>query len=195
MQEESKKNIKGIKVLFGGSFNPPTKAHYEIAKEVIDKFEVKEFVFLPTGNVYNKPNLIECKQRIAMLDLLCKKLTNASVSDYEMKQDVYLGTYKTLEHFKGFYFLMGADNFITLHQWINYPNVIINNKFLVVERNNIDLNEYINKHLDVKNNIKNFLFYDEFKQIDISSSKFNQTKDYSLLLEEVADYIINHNLY
>ena len=39
MQEESKKNIKGIKVLFGGSFNPPTKAHYEIAKEVIDKFE------------------------------------------------------------------------------------------------------------------------------------------------------------
>lgn len=195
MQEECKKNIKGIKVLFGGSFNPPTKAHYEIAKEVIDKFEVKEFVFLPTGNVYNKPNLIECKQRIAMLDLLCKKLKNASVSDYEMKQDVYLGTYKTLEHFKGFYFLMGADNFITLHQWINYPNVIINNKFIVVERNNIDLNEYINKHLDVKNNIKNFLFYDEFKQIDISSSKFNQTKDYSLLLEEVADYIRNHNLY
>lgn len=195
MQEESKKNIKGIKVLFGGSFNPPTKAHYEIAKEVIDKFEVKEFVFLPTGNVYNKPNLIECKQRIAMLDLLCKKLKNASVSDYEMKQDVYLGTYKTLEHFKGFYFLMGADNFITLHQWINYPNVIINNKFIVVERNNLDLNEYINKHLDVKNNINNFLFYEDFKQIDISSSKFNQTKDYSLLLEEVADYIINHNLY
>ncbi len=195
MQEERKKNIKGIKVLFGGSFNPPTKAHYEIAKEVIDKFEVKEFVFLPTGNVYNKPNLIECKQRIAMLDLLCKKLKNAGVSDYEMKQDVYLGTYKTLEHFKGFYFLMGADNFITLHQWINYPNVIINNKFIVVERNNLDLNEYINKHLDVKNNINNFLFYEDFKQIDISSSKFNQTKDYSLLLEEVADYIINHNLY
>lgn len=195
MQEERKNKTKGIKVLFGGSFNPPTKAHYEIAKEVIDKFEVKEFVFLPTGNVYNKPNLIECKQRIAMLDLLCKKLKNASVSDYEMKQDVYLGTYKTLEHFKGFYFLMGADNFITLHQWINYPNVIINNKFIVVERNNLDLNEYINKHLDVKNNIKNFLFYEDFKQIDISSSKFNQTKDYSLLLEEVADYIINHNLY
>lgn len=188
-------DVKGIKVLFGGSFNPPTKAHFEIAKKVIEKYEVTDFIFLPTGNVYNKPNLIDCKYRIEMLQILCKKLNNASVSDYEMKQKKYLGTYKTLEDFQGYYFLMGADNFITLHSWINFPNVVINNRFLVINRNGINCNEYL-ETVNVINEYKdNFIFVDDFKEIDISSTKYHQTKDESLLLDEVNEYIKKYSVY
>ena len=189
------KEVQGIKVIFGGSFNPPTKAHYEIAKRVIEKYSVNDFVFIPTGNVYNKPNLIDAKYRIEMLEILCNKLNNARVSDYEMKQTKYLGTYQTLKDFQGYYFLMGADNFITLHQWINYPNVVKDNKFIVIDRNNIDLEEYINKYSDVKDSIDNFVFFEEFKEIDISSTKYHQTKDENLLLEEVNLYIKNNKIY
>ena len=189
------KELKGIKVLFGGSFNPPTKAHYEIAKFIIDKFEVSDFVFLPTGNVYNKPNLIDCKYRIEMLELVCDELNNASVSDYEMKQKEYLGTYKTLQDFNEYYFLMGADNFITLHSWINYPKVVIDNKFIVINRNNIDCNQYMAKKEEVLKNKYNFIFVDEFKEIDISSTKYHQTKDKNLLLDSVSNYIDLNEIY
>lgn len=187
--------LKGIKVLFGGSFNPPTKAHFEIAKKVIEKYQVADFIFLPTGNVYNKPNLIDCKYRIEMLQFLCDKLNNAHVSDYEMQQKKYLGTYKTLADFKGYYFLMGADNFITLHSWINFPNVIIDNRFLVINRNGIDCNEYLKKEEVINKYKDNFIFVNDFKEIDISSTKYHQTKDASLLLDEVNLYIKNNNLY
>ena len=188
-------DLRGIKVLFGGSFNPPTKAHFEIARSIIEKFNVIDFVFLPTGNVYNKANLIDAKYRIEMLELLCKKLTNARVSDYEMKQTKYLGTYKTLEDFKGYYFVMGADNFITLHQWINYPKVVIENHFIIINRNGIDLEKYAKSYPDIYNNLNNFIIFNEFKEVDISSSLFNKTKDYSLLEKEVVLYIKKHNLY
>lgn len=189
------KDIKGIKVIFGGSFNPPTKAHFEIAKMVIEKFQVVDFIFLPTGNVYNKANLIDAKYRIEMLQLLCDKLNNASVSDYEMRQTKYLGTYKTLEDFRGYYFLMGADNFITLPQWINYPNVVINNKFIVINRDGIDCLKFMKEEDIIYEYKDNFIFVDDFKEIDISSSKYHQTKDKNLLLEEINFYIEKQNLY
>ena len=189
------KDLKEIKVLFGGSFNPPTKAHFEIARSIIEKFNVIDFVFLPTGNVYNKANLIDAKYRIEMLELLCNKLKNARVSDYEIKQEKYLGTYKTLEDFKNYYFIMGADNFITLHQWINYPDVVIKNRFIVINRNGIDLIDYAKKYPDIYKNLDNFIIFNEFCELDISSTKYHQTKEKALLLDEVNSYIKQKKLY
>ena len=78
--------IKNINVIFGGSFNPPTVAHYEISKQIIEHFNVLDFVFMPTGNNYSKPELINASHRYKMLELVCKKLKNARVSDFEMTQ-------------------------------------------------------------------------------------------------------------
>ncbi len=52
-----------INVIFGGSFNPPTIAHYEISKAIIDKFKVNDFVFVPTSLNYGKKTLIDSKMR------------------------------------------------------------------------------------------------------------------------------------
>ena len=83
--------------------------------------DVEEFVFLPTANNYQKPNLAPICDRITMLTFICKHLKNASVSDFEAKISEYKGTSYTLECFPGFYFVMGADNFDYIEKWINYP--------------------------------------------------------------------------
>ena len=44
---------------FGGSFNPPTYAHINIAKASIEKLGLDKFFFVPVGNLYNKPDLID----------------------------------------------------------------------------------------------------------------------------------------
>ena len=95
-----------MKIIYGGAFNPPTRAHYEIAKYIIDKYEGCEFVFMPAGNVYNKPGLEKDTDRLEMLKLICDKLNNkAIVSTFEFDQKVFCGTYCTMEKFEGAYFL------------------------------------------------------------------------------------------
>lgn len=183
-----------MKVLYGGSFNPPTRAHLKIAEKIYEKFDVEEFVFLPTANNYQKPNLAPICDRITMLTFICKHLKNASVSDFEAKISEYKGTSYTLECFPGFYFVMGADNFDYIEKWINYPEVIIKNKFIIVPRDKYDFEKkfkseyYLNKYRD------NFIILD-IEDIDMSASLFRINNDRDLVIDEVYDYIKEHSLY
>lgn len=185
-----------MEVVFGGSFNPPTKAHYEIAKYIINKYKNSEFVFLPANNFYNKGELINFSDRLQMLEIVCNKLgPRAKVSNFEGTLDKYLGTYYTLSHFKNPVFLMGADNFITLPSWINFKNLIKDFKFIIIPRDDINLkkvfqeNDLLNKYKD------NFTIINEFRKLDLSSSTYRKTLDSSLLLTEVNEYIKTNNLY
>ena len=57
-------------IIYGGAFNPPTKAHYLIAKELIEKFKPDTFYFLPVGEKYNKPGMASFKNRFNMAESL-----------------------------------------------------------------------------------------------------------------------------
>ena len=43
---------------FGGSFNPVTKAHVELAKEITNKYKLDKVIFVPVGDKYNKMGLM-----------------------------------------------------------------------------------------------------------------------------------------
>lgn len=179
-----------MKIIYGGSFNPPTIAHYEISKYILDKFPESEIIFVPTAQHYNKPGLCYDIDRINMLKIMCHKLgERASVSGFEIYQKEYLGTYYTLKHFGECYFLMGADNFDYIEKWIKFPEIVIENKFIVIPRDNYDIekkfkeNEILNKYRD------NFIILEEFDKVYISSSEYRNTKNKSLLLDEINEYI------
>lgn len=183
-------------IIYGGSFNPPTIAHYEIAKYILNKFPKSNLIFLPTANSYKKNDLGDFYSRVEMLEILASKLgKRASVSDFEGKLDKYYGTYYSLSQFENPYFVIGADNLMTIDTWINYPRIVQEFKFIVIPRDDLDIAEFINSKVDLKNNRDNFIILDEFKKIDLSSSIYRLSKDSKLLLEEVADYIKNNNLY
>lgn len=59
--------------IFGGSFNPPHKAHFQIAKEILNQGLVDRIIFVPTGNRYNKKDLIPNKYRYEMLKMMTRK--------------------------------------------------------------------------------------------------------------------------
>lgn len=56
--------------IFGGAFNPPHKMHKEIAIELLQKDYLDKIIYVPTGNNYNKPGLLDGKDRLNMLNLL-----------------------------------------------------------------------------------------------------------------------------
>ena len=79
---------------FGGSFNPPTYAHINVAKMSIEKFNLDAVYFVPVGNLYNKLSLIDENYRYKMLELIC--------DDKIMVENIELGRKQTLNTLQAF---------------------------------------------------------------------------------------------
>ena len=181
-------------IIYGGAFNPPTKAHYLIAKKIIEQFNPDTFYFLPVGQRYNKKGMTDYENRYEMTMIMANKLKNASVSRKE-NEESFRGTYYALKDFSlidpDIYFVMGADNFDYLDNWIMAKNLISEFKFIVITRVGFDVGKLIEeKYSDNRDNFT-------VLEIDfpISSTQFRENKDTSILLDEVYEYIKINNLY
>lgn len=181
-------------IIYGGAFNPPTKAHYLIAKKLIEEFNPDTFYFLPVGEKYNKKGMATFNERFQMTQIIANKLPKAKVSDKE-NEEHFRGTYYMLKDFSlidnDVYFVMGADNFDYLDNWIMADKLIKEFKFIILTREGYDVYKLINeKYLAYK---ENFIIVD----IDypISSTYFRNTKDNEILLDEVYEYIKENELY
>ena len=125
--------------IFGGSFNPPHRAHYAIAKYLLKNKIVDQIIFVPTGIHYQKEGLIDDVHRMNMISYFAIQEPNISVSDYELKNKcVY--TYQTLDYFQSIYpeadiyFILGLDNLLEIKTWKEYKYLLKNYKFLCIDR-------------------------------------------------------------
>ena len=100
-----------MNIVFGGSFNPITKAHLDIINKLKEKFNPENVIILPASDNYTWKNLTKSNDRLNMIKLVCK---DCIISDYELKQSTYKGTINSLNYlsktYKDLYFCMGADN-------------------------------------------------------------------------------------
>ena len=137
--------------LFGGSFNPPHKMHKFIAEQLIENNYVDKIIYIPTGNKYNKKELIEFKHRYNMLKIMVDDTKQLEVSDYEDKNTLTY-TYQTLDYFKNkykndeIYFICGSDNIKQITTWKNYEYILENYKTIVIRRNDDNLEKNINNY-------------------------------------------------
>ncbi len=190
--------------IFGGSFNPPHNAHKSMAISLIETGYLDKIIYVPVGNLYNKPYLANDADRYNMLKLMIEGYDYLEVSDYEFGQLTY--TYQTLTHFKNQYpnddicFICGSDNLKEFTTWREYKYVLSHFKIIVTKRNDDNIDEIINTFREYQNNI---LVTDINFDKDISSTvirdkiKTNDTfetmADY--VDKKVIDYIKNHQLY
>ena len=180
-----------MNIVFGGSFNPPTKAHKLILDKLFLLFKPDNIIIVPVGDNYQKKGLIDYTHRLEMVKLLDSRVIVSTLEN----NDVYLGTYDLLkklsEDYDDLYYVIGSDNLMKLDTWIDYKNLLKDFKFIVFNRYSVPLEDVILEK------------YPEFKDrfliiqidYDISSSKFRETKDSNLIPSEVYDYIIENKLY
>ena len=113
------------KAIFGGTFDPIHNGHLNIAYEALNKLNLDEVIFMPTGNSPHKENLCitDAYLRYKMVQIAIKKEPRFKVSDYEIISDQVSYTYKTMLHFKEvepettWYFLNGAYCLVDLPNW------------------------------------------------------------------------------
>ena len=144
--------------IFGGSFNPPHNMHKNISLELIDNGYLDKVIYVPTGNMYNKSNLIDFEDRLNMVKLMIQKNDNLDVSDIGNNMD-YQYTYQALDYFKklyndaSIYFICGSDNLVEFDTWREFEYILENYKLLVIIRNGDNIEEILSKYDKYRDNI------------------------------------------
>lgn len=182
--------------VFVGSFNPVHKGHIKVANYIVNNNYVDKLLIIPTGNYWDKNNIIDVKHRIKMLE---KYETDKILIERELNDLPY--TYQVINELKKRYpndelcLIMGADNIVSFDKWKNYKD-LLKLEFIIYTRNNLDIKHYLNK-IGKKDKI---VVLDNVESIKISSSKIRETINEFYELEEyvdkeILDYIIKNNLY
>ncbi len=180
-------------IIYGGSFNPPTKAHLDLVNKIKGEFKTARIIIVPvSSNNYTwKHNLVDNKYRYDMLKLQFKDL---EISKYEFAKKKYTGTYELLNDFKqidsDIYFLIGSDNLKQMPEWLNFNNLIKDFNFIVVKRPSDEIDfRYV---LDYVSHFKVVEMDNEISSTKIRED-INKYKDW--LIPEVYDYIKKNKLY
>lgn len=177
---------------FGGSFDPPHKAHKLIYKHCLNLCD--KFIFFPArcspGKLESK---IDSQDRLKMLDLLIDKKDKDKVliDNFELtNNDQESFTIDTIYYLKKKFknssisMIVGYDQYKNLNNWKDYNKILELVNIICFKRgkfipNNIDL-------VDFNQNISSSIIRKKIKNNDILDDFLNKS---------VYDYIINNNLY
>ncbi len=192
---------------FGGSFNPVTKAHVDLAIEIVKKYNFDKVIFVPVGNHYNKEGLVNEKHRYNMLKIATEKYESLEVSDIELNQDKNLTTLEAFnkieEKFVGIekFYIIGGDNLYKILSSKDSNILVYNYKYIVIQRNMKEISNLIKTNKQFIENEKNFVFMENINHSQTSSTKVRKgiieknKKVAEIMDERVLDYIEENRLY
>ena len=198
---------KKVLAIFGGSFNPPLNSHFSLAEQILTEYEnIEKVMFVPVSTKYNKKGLISNEHRYNMLKIVCDKNEKFELSDIEMIQKEQLNTLETLELMQKeypehtLYFTMGTDNLKELSTWGLAEELVKKFKFLIIERDNDEIEKIIENDEFLKTYKKSFLKVKENIRSNISSTfvreKIKKGKSIRYFTpDDVYFYIKENNLY
>ncbi len=117
--------------VFGGTFNPPHKAHLKIADYFLGELDFDSVYIIPTFVPPHKQaeDLASGEDRLEMCRLTFED-ERYIISDIELKRQGKSYTYDTLceilekEKDCRIYLIVGSDMFFTFHEWYRYKDIL-----------------------------------------------------------------------
>ena len=132
--------------IFSGSFNPIHNGHLAIAHEVLTQGAADELWFLvsPQNPLKKNIRLFPETDRLEMVKLAIENETGMKASDFEFHLPRPTYTINTLEKLREKYpehqfkLLIGGDNLIIFHKWVEYERIIDEFGLIVYPRPDFD---------------------------------------------------------
>lgn len=183
-------------VIMGGSFNPPTIAHYGLMKSALDALQAEKGIYVPVSYAYLKRKMVGnhstfCLSenlRYRMLESMCGSDQRMTVSDIEYGLPNGR-TYDTLTTIQQeypdaqLYFLMGADKFELMHDFATKRNYFDHFYLAVFSREDVDAEEMILNDQILAPYAERFAFLDcPEEYVSVSSTAVHQA------MEQGEDY-------
>jgi nicotinate-nucleotide adenylyltransferase len=135
------------RILFGGSFDPPTLAHRDAIEAAIEAFPEAELVVVPAGNPPHKRGrrMTPPELRLRMACIAFADLPRLRVSDEEIGRPGRSWTVETLARHRRelgpageLYLLLGADSVLDLPGWREPHRILQLARVLTVPRPGFD---------------------------------------------------------
>ena len=168
---------KKIIAVFGGSFNPPTNAHVNLAKQILKEYkDIDRIIFVPVSTKYNKKGLASDIDRYNLLKKICKNNNKLEVSSIEIDSSRQLYTIETLEKLQNqnlnyeICFLLGTDNLKEFETWHAPEEIVSKFRILVLQRDNDNINKIINNSKLLTKYETSLIILKNISQIDLSAS-------------------------
>ena len=194
-------------VIFGGTFNPPTRAHLDIATEALYYLDAEKVLFVPVSDLYKKDDVEISYHRVNMLNLAIGNFRRLEIDFTEVDAVALTHTYETVEKIKSRYqdkelfLLIGADNLEDFKNWKNQRSIMENCSLLVVNRNNSSIDEIIESN-EILTEFKDKVIEAPIEEIEISSTEVRNRIASgelegleNLVDKEVIEYIVENKLY
>lgn len=153
-------------IVMGGSFNPPTLAHYKLMKDAIDALDARKGYFVPVSDAYlkrkmrhaNPPVVLPPDMRIRMLDSMCTdermEVCDFEIGTIEARTMTTLTELQKLHTDDDIYFLLGADKLSLLIHLAENREFLDKFKVVLYSREHENLeerlkaDEVLSKYLD-----------------------------------------------
>jgi nicotinate-nucleotide adenylyltransferase len=128
--------------ILGGTFDPIHRGHTEAAEAAHDALDLTRVLVIPANIPPHRPQPFASPyHRFAMAALAVSGRPGWGVSDQELRHDAPSYTSATLRRFheRGYatgelFFLIGADAFVDIASWKDYPAILGDAHFVVVSR-------------------------------------------------------------
>lgn len=191
---------------FGGTFDPPHRAHLAVAQAALQQFALDHIEIAPTGRqpLKQQDAIAGYGDRLAMVRLLCNGFSslNASCIDEPHRDGSANYTVDVLRKLAKLgdelFSIVGADSFLDLHRWREPDELLRIANWIVVSRPGFSLDHLSALHLNPEQKRRVHLL--ETVHLDISATQVRARLAQDepcddLLTPEVARYIREHHLY
>jgi nicotinate-nucleotide adenylyltransferase len=186
--------------VFGGSFDPVHNAHIQLLNFALKSCNLKKIIcVIAYSPPHKSKQYASIDDRIIMLKLATKRLSQIEISLYEVLKKDVVYSYQTLDYFQSLYpkdeiyMIIGTDSLLELSTWKNIDYLAGHYKFMVVKRPGIKIKKNT-KYLD-----RCIFAQDETKNISSTEIrhliKKNLKKAEQFLDENVYNYIVKRRLY
>ena len=187
--------------LFGGSFNPPHRAHRALAEQALQALKLDRLVVVPAGQPWQKAALTLAAgvHRLAMTELQMHGLAGVEVSSLELERDEPSTTAATLarlrDRFPGaaWFVVIGQDQYGSLSSWKRLDEWLADTTLAVAARAGAQvqadpaLPPHRMQRLDLP--------ADPISSSEIRAALSRGTDITPMVGPEVAGYIAHHHLY
>ena len=164
--------------IFGGSFDPPHKAHVKISTISLKKLRLKKVYWIITKkNPFKTKSFFSLKERISKSKELIGKYKKIKFLylDDKLKSSK---TINIINYFikkkkqKKMYLILGSDNLLNFHKWTSWKKIVKLAKLVVFSRKGYDRKSkesIVVKYLNKKN-----IIYINNELINISSTEIKK---------------------
>ncbi len=198
-------------LLFGGTFDPPHRAHTELPPLVADQLDCDRLIYIPTSaNPLKDDRPTDARHRLKMLRLAIESVPGAEIDPVELEQAGPSYTVNTLRALRERYgpevdlrLLIGSDQAANFHRWHEARTILQLARPAVMLRPPADhesLRRDLSDHWSEKEVADWLRCAVEVPEVAVSATEIRRRLQAGepvddLLAPAVADYIRRHGLY